>query len=133
MSGEEMAESSTTCKFAKPGAFNGFLHCLLDQAWIQVVAAFFARGGVLPAVPLGKHPLPAPFPLSMGNLLRQRMGKDHGSPSRRQSLRMEAANSPRDAVSTPRAGFRAAGWAILAAFALPYLQLPALEISILHS
>lgn len=97
-----------------------------------MVATFFPHD-IFPAVPLGKHPLPAPFPLSMANRLRQRMGKDHGSPSRRQSLRMEAWNSPRDAVSSPRTGFRAAGWAILAAFALPYLQLPALEISILHS
>jgi hypothetical protein len=37
---------------------NGFLYSLLDHAWIQVVAIFFPRG-VLPAVSLGKDPLPA--------------------------------------------------------------------------
>jgi hypothetical protein len=57
MSGEEMAESSTTCKFAKPGAFNGFLHRYLEHAWIQVVTALFARGGIFPAdLPSSRRP-----------------------------------------------------------------------------
>jgi hypothetical protein len=51
MGGEGMAESVATHRFANTGAFNGFLHHFLDPAWIQVVAASFDRGSVLPAVP----------------------------------------------------------------------------------
>jgi hypothetical protein len=57
MGGEGMAGSVTTCQFAKPGAFNGFLYRFLDHAWIQVVTTSFARGGVFPAVlPSSRRP-----------------------------------------------------------------------------
>ena len=53
---ERTAKRMATCQFGKAGAFNGFLHSLLDHAWIQVMAAFYPGSDVLPAVPLGKHP-----------------------------------------------------------------------------
>jgi hypothetical protein len=57
MGGEGMAGSVTTFQFAKPGAFNGFLHRYLEHAWIQVVTALFARGGIFPAdLPSSRRP-----------------------------------------------------------------------------
>jgi hypothetical protein len=57
MGGEGTAGSMATCRFAKAGTFNGFLHCLLDHAWIQVVTTFFALGGVFPAdLPSSRRP-----------------------------------------------------------------------------
>jgi hypothetical protein len=62
----------STCRFGKTGGFNGFLHNVLGHAWIQVVAA---------------------FPLGIAELSRQRMGQNHRSPSRNQTLLMDAANA----------------------------------------
>ena len=57
-----------------------------------MVAALLSRGRVLPAVSLGKHPLPAPLPIGVAILPRQGMGQHHSSPTRCQILLMEAAN-----------------------------------------
>ena len=55
---ERMAKRMATCQFGKAGAFNGFLHSLLDHGLLQVVVPFLPCG-VLPSVSLGKDPLPA--------------------------------------------------------------------------
>jgi hypothetical protein len=80
---ERRPEGVATCRFDETCAFYGLLHSLLHHPWIQLVAAFFSTVGVLPAVPLGKHPLPSPspFPLSVPILIRQRTRQDHRSPT----------------------------------------------------
>ena len=92
MGRKRMAESVATCRCGETGATNGLLHGLLDQTWIQVVPVLLCRGRILPAVALGKHPLPAPLPIGMAVLSRQGMGQPCRSPTRRQILPMEAVN-----------------------------------------
>lgn len=75
------------------GVCNGLLLGLLDQTWIVVVTALLCRGEILPAVSLGKHPLPARLPIGTAVLPRQGMGQHYRSPPRRQTLLMEAVNN----------------------------------------
>jgi hypothetical protein len=133
MDRERMAERVATCRFGETGAFNGLLHGLLDQTWIQVVAALLSRGRVPPAISLGKHLLPTPLPIGMAVFSRQSMGQHHRSPTRRQIPLMEAANileMPAQSLAQALGQQRAA---ILAAFAISHCQLPPLKIQILHS
>ena len=133
MGRERMAERVATCRFGEAGAFNGLLHGLLDQTWIYVVAALLSRGRVLPAVSLGKHPLPAPLPIGMAVLSRQGMGQDHRSPTSRQILLMEAANMLEMPFQSLALASGQQRKAILAAFAIPHCQHSPLKIQILHS
>ncbi|MFZ0407341.1 MAG: hypothetical protein WAM11_04420, partial [Cyanobium sp.] len=103
---------------------------LLDQTWIQGVAALLELVLVFPVVSLGKHPLPVPLPISIAVLSRQGLGQHHRSPTRRQILLMEAANIlwvPFQSLALASGNQRVA---ILAAFAIPYCQLPPLKIQI---
>ena len=61
------------------------------------------------------------------------MGQHHRSPTRLQILLMEAANSLEMLLQRLAQASGQQRAAILSAFAIPYCQLPPLEIQILHS
>ena len=77
--------------------------------------------------------MPAPLPIGMAVLSLQGMGQHHRSPTRLQILLMEAANSLEMLLQRLAQASGQQRAAILSAFAIPYCQLPPLEIQILHS
>ena len=96
----------------------------MDQTWIQVVTALLCLGRVIPVVLLGEHPLPAQLPLDNAVFPRQGIRQNHRTPTRREMLLMETANSlevPFQSLALASGQQRAA---ILAAIAIPYCQLP---------
>jgi hypothetical protein len=64
--GKRMAEGVTSNVFDDAGLANSLLHGPLEDGFVHVMAALFARTGVLPALLLRKDPLPAPVRWGVG-------------------------------------------------------------------
>ncbi len=59
--GKTVAETVGGDPFIDPGLAHGHFDCLVDNAWIEVVAPDNATDGILRQTAGGKHILPAPF------------------------------------------------------------------------
>jgi hypothetical protein len=82
-----MAEAVAPGRFGDSGGQHRSAHRHLDQGGIQVVTALLPGLANTPAVVLGEHPLPAPFPGGIRVFPRQGMGQLHPGPACRQIAR----------------------------------------------
>ena len=129
---EGMSQGVAAGGFADASSQHRPVHRSLDQARIQVVAALFTGGWILPSLELWKHPLPVPLPGSIGILARQGMGKCHSPPAVNQVPLVNPPHLLQMLAQLLREPFGKQGASVFPAFPLSHGQFSPAEVKVMH-